>query len=51
MMLHRHFESEKQNVTTFTDTRPVGEKEEFVSEIFPPEENQQKKRGRPRKNP
>ena len=47
-MLHRHFEQEKQkNITTLKDVEP---KEDFVSEIFPPEaEETPKKRGRPKK--
>lgn len=47
-MLHRHFEQEKQkNITTLKDVEP---KEEFVSEIFPPDESKEtKKRGRPKK--
>ena len=49
-MLHRHFEQEKQkNITTLKDVEP---KEEFVSEIFPPNEaenKETKKRGRPKK--
>jgi len=50
MMLHRHFEAEKEkNITTLADVTP---KEEFVSEIFPPDEKPveaPKKRGRPKK--
>lgn len=46
-MLHRHFEQAKQkNITTLKDVEP---KEEFVSEIFPPDEEAPKKRGRPKK--
>lgn len=46
-MLHRHFEQEKEkNITTLKDVEP---KEEFVSEIFPPDEEAPKKRGRPKK--
>lgn len=47
MMLHRHFEQEKpKNMTTLADVTPSVE-EEFVSEIFPPEEPAApKKRGR-----
>ena len=51
MMLHRHFEQEKNaNMTTLGDVTPVA-KEEFVSEIFPPDEPVEapKRRGRPRK--
>lgn len=38
MMLHRHFEEQKrkENMTTLADVAPS--KEEFVSEVFPPEE-------------
>lgn len=47
MMLHRHFQEEQnKNITTLADVSPV-EKEEDVSEIFPPEP---KRRGRPKKN-
>lgn len=52
MMLHRHFENEKQeNMTTLADLIPVEKEGEFVSEVFPPEEVQPKRRGRPKKNP
>lgn len=45
MMLHRHFEAEKEkNVTKLADVSGE-EKEEFISEIFPPDEAP-KKRGR-----
>ena len=49
MMLHRHFETEpSENMTTHAVLQ--GEKkEEFVSEIFPPEE-EKPKRGRKKKN-
>lgn len=51
MMLHRHFEEEKnKNITTTADFL---ENEEFVSNVFPPDENSMekpKRRGRPRKN-
>lgn len=50
MMLHRHFEADKnKNMTTLADLS--GSEEEFVSEVFPPEEpvETSKKRGRPRK--
>lgn len=48
MMLHRHFEKEnEQNMTTLKDVTPKDE--EFVPEIFPPEEAP-KRRGRPKKN-
>ena len=52
MMLHRHFEQEKnKNITTLADVTPGAKKEEFVSEIFSPEEPVEapKRRGRPRK--
>lgn len=53
MMLHRHFEAEKEkNITTLADVTPH-EKEEYVSEIFPPDEETPveapKRRGRPAK--
>jgi len=51
MMLHRHFEREKQkNMTTLADMTS-GAKEEYVSDIFPPEEPVEapKRRGRPKK--
>lgn len=50
MMLHRHFEAEKEkNITKLADLTP---KEEYVSEVFPPEEPAEapKKRGRPKKD-
>lgn len=47
MMLHRHFEAEKnKNITTLKDVTP---KEEFVSEVFPPQEEEQEKPKRGRK--
>lgn len=50
MMLHRHFETEKEkNITKLEDVTP---KEEFVSEVFPPEEvpvEAPKKRSRAKK--
>lgn len=51
MMLHRHFEAENaKNVTKLADVTPT-EKEEFVSEVFPPDEEhtEQPKRGRRKK--
>jgi len=51
MMLHRHFEQEKdKNITTLSDVTPKAKKE-YVSEIFPPIEPVEapKRRGRPRK--
>ena len=50
MMLHRHFEAEKEkNITTLEDVTP---KERFVSEVFPPDEpiEAPKRRGRPKKD-
>ena len=42
MMLHRHFEAEQDhNLTTSKETVPE-EKEEFVSNIFPPEPEEEK---------
>lgn len=53
MMLHRHFETEKsKNMTTLADVTP-GAKEEFVSEVFPPDEEPveaPKRRTRTKKN-
>lgn len=49
MMLHRHFEKEKNpNMTTLADVTPKVEKEAFVSDVFPPIEpvDEPKKRGR-----
>lgn len=53
MMLHRHFEREKlNNMTTLADVSPKEEREDFVSEVFPPvQEEAPKRRGRPKKNP
>ena len=49
MMLHRHFEQgHNENMTTLKDVTPH-EDEEFVSEVFPPDEEAPKRRGRPRK--
>ena len=51
MMLHRHFEAERdRNITTLADVTP---KEKFVSEVFPPDDEKEapKRRGRPKKNP
>lgn len=50
MMLHRHFEAEKnKNMTTLADLSGSGK--EFVSEVFPPEEPVEapKRRGRQKK--
>ena len=52
MMLHRHFENEKnknENVTTLADVAPTPKKDEFVSELFPPEVPQKRRGGRPKK--
>lgn len=49
MMLHRHFEGEaEKNLSTSEDLNRKAneEKEEFVSEIFPPEPSAQPKRKR-----
>lgn len=49
MMLHRHFEHEKNpNITTLADVTPKVERKAFASEIFPPIEpvDEPKKRGR-----
>lgn len=47
MMLHRHFEAEKdKNITKLKDVTPTAE--EYVSDVFPPEEAP-KRRGRPKK--
>ena len=51
MMLHRHFEQEKdKNITTLEDVAPKAKKE-HVSEIFPPDDPVEapKRRGRPKK--
>ena len=54
MMLHRHFEAEKtrDNITRLADvSRDEPKRDEFVSEVFPPDpvvENKPK-RGRPKK--
>lgn len=47
MMLHRHFEKEKEE--NMTKSEDLGKQEEFVSDIFPPNEAP-KRRGRPKKN-
>ena len=50
MMLHRHFEEQnKKNLTTLKDVSMKEKDEEFVSEIFPPDEASPKRRGRPKK--
>lgn len=53
MMLHRHFENERnENITRLKDVTPGGRNDEFVSEVFPPDEvaEEPKKRGRPKKS-
>lgn len=49
MMLHRHFEAERERekMTKTADLTP--HEEEFVSEVFPPDEEAPKRRGRPKK--
>lgn len=51
MLLHRHLEdaARERNVTKLRDVAP--KREEFVSEVFPPseEEREQPKRGRKKK--
>lgn len=50
MMLHRHFEHEhNENMTTLKDVTPHIETE-YVSEVFPPDEEAPKRRGRPKKS-
>lgn len=53
MMLHRHFEGQKsENITTFADVTPKAKEKQFVSEVFPPNEEPveaPKKRGRTKK--
>ncbi len=50
MMLHRHFETEKEkNITKLENVTP---QVEYVSDVFPPEEvpnEAPKRRGRPKK--
>ena len=49
MMLHRHFEEgTPENITKLHDVS-VEQEEEYVSEIFPPEEVAEKKPARKRK--
>ena len=51
MMLHRHFEGEaNKNITKLSDVTPTA-KEEFVSEVFPPDGPVEapKRRGRQKK--
>lgn len=54
MMLHRHFETERnrEGMTTLADLNKSESRDEFVSEVFPPEEEktEQTKRGRKKKN-
>lgn len=52
MMLHRHFEAENaknENVTTLADVAPTPKQDDFVSEIFPPEDAPKRRGGRPKK--
>ena len=52
MMLHRHYETEpNENMTKLADVTPTA-REEFVSDIFPPEEpvKAPKKRTRSKKD-
>lgn len=50
MMLHRHFENEKsKNMTTLKDVSLTKEGEDFVPEVFPPDEEEKPKRGRKKK--
>lgn len=45
MMLHRHFENEKnENITKLEDVTP----KEYVSEVFPPEEPVEAPKRKPR---
>lgn len=49
MMLHRHFEAENnKNMTTLRDLNKNAN-EEFVSEIFPPEDAPKRRGGRQKK--
>lgn len=49
MMLHRHFEAENnKNMTTLRDLNKDAN-EEFVSEIFPPEDAPKRRGGRTKK--
>ena len=52
MMLHRHFEAENaknENVTTLADVAPTPKQDEFVSELFPPEDAPKRRGGRAKK--
>lgn len=53
MMLHRHFEEQGRdpNMTTLADVTPKVRKEEYVSEVFPPDQPVEapKRRGRQKK--
>lgn len=52
MMLHRHFENGEinENMTKLRDVSRPEKGEDFVSEIFPPDENTERsKRGRKKK--
>lgn len=51
MMLHRHFENEskKENMTKLRDVSRPDEGEDFVSEIFPPDEDVERPKRKRRK--
>lgn len=50
MMLHRHFEGMRNdNMTKLADVSPKQEGEDFVSEVFPPADEEKPKRGRKKK--
>ena len=51
MMLHRHFENEskKENMTKLSDVSRSEEGEDFVSEIFPPDEDAERPKRRRKK--
>lgn len=51
MMLHRHFENEskKENMTKLSDVSRPEEGEDFVSEIFPPDEDAERPKRKRRK--
>ena len=52
MMLHRHFEDDKKRKENMTTSKDVTPKAQFVSEVFPPDEEAEeapKRRGRPKK--
>ena len=51
MMLHRHFENEskRENMTKLRDVSRPEEWEDFVSEIFPPDEDTERPKRRRKK--